>query len=141
MSFVEIEDIEPLLPRPLDLTEHDRAEALIVAAENRIREEMGRVGRDLDSEYECREYFDLTVDRVIREMVATAIGRGSTAGMTSVSSSTGTESDSATFADGGGVWGSVWLSDAHRRDLGLGGGNKPSGGFPLPWLYPEVMHW
>ncbi|RAV34947.1 hypothetical protein CWC39_00855 [Corynebacterium heidelbergense] len=136
-----VEALEARLPRPLDLVERGRAETLLGDAEDRVREELGRVGRDLDSEYFSRPGFGYTVDRVIREMVAAAVLIGVNAGYRSVASTTGAESDSATFAGDNPGWGNVYLTEEHKRDLGLPGAARPSGRFPMPWVWPERDVW
>ena len=79
--------------------------------------------------------------RAIREMVAAAVIIGPNAGVRSVSSTTGPQSDSITYADVGAVsFGGVSLTDQLLELLGLLGG-RPRGNFPRPLRWPEeVVH-
>lgn len=137
MAFVSVDDLELRLPRPLDLTERDRAEVLLSDAEDRICEELGRHGRDLDTEVATRPGFSYTVSRIIREMVSGAIMVGANAGIKQASSTTGAETDSITFGSAQGAWGGVWLTEDQRRDLGLPAVASPKWRFPKPWRWPE----
>lgn len=132
--LVTVDDIEKLLPRPLDPEERDRADKLIIAAMERIREEFGRAGASMPS----AEWFELTHARVVREMVSAAVLVGINIGMRSASSSTGQQSDAVTFADVDSVsWGGIALTDEHRRDLGLPVASRASHRFPPPPRWPE----
>lgn len=141
LSYVSVDALEARLPRPLDLAERKRAGVLLDDAEDRVREELNRAGRDLDIEFLTRPGFAYTVERVIREMVAAAVLIGANAGYRSVASTTGAESDSVTFAGDNPGWGNVYLTDEHKRDLGLPGAARPSGVFPRPWVWPERDVW
>lgn len=135
--MVTVEEVEKRLPRDLDSAEKERAKVLIQDAKDRIAEEFGRAGKDLD---QClaRPWFQATYDRVVREMVAAPILVGINAGVRSASSTTMQESDSVTFADIDSVsWGGVTLTDKQRSDLGLPVGALPRGRFPPPKRWPE----
>lgn len=140
------EEIQDRLPRPLDEVEAARLEHLIVDAVELLEVEFADAGRDLaeelDSDYNTRvQPLHAKVRWAIREMVSAAVLIGPNAGMRSVSSSTGPESDSVTFADvGSASFGGVALTDAIRKRLGLATGDRPRGRFPRPLRWPEVVH-
>lgn len=137
--MVTADDIEARLPRPLDTHERTRTEVLIDDAVKRIAAEFRRAGMDLQDRLEV-QWFSDEYERVIREMVSAVVLVGINVGMTSASSSTMQESDSATFKDSDAVsWGGVTLTDQQRRDLGLPVAGKTLGRFPAAPRWPERM--
>lgn len=139
-------DIVARLPRTLDAEERTRLGHLVGDAVEAIAVEFDDAGRDLAAEL-SRDYntslqpLHSKVRWAIREMVSAAVLIGPNAGMRSVSSSTGPESDSVTFADvGSASFGGVALTDAIRKRLGLATGDRPRGRFPRPLRWPEVVH-
>ncbi len=129
-------------PRPLDPWETDRLATLLKDAEELIRAEFARAGRDFDAELILyAAWLPVMAKRVIRSMASAAILVGANAGVRSASSSTGPHSDSITFAHVNATdWGQVTLSADHRRELGLGiGYPEPSCTTPIRW--PEVHSW
>lgn len=123
-------------PRPLSSLEADRAETLLADAEDRIRAEFSRRGRNFD--YEVAAPWLATVARdVIVEMVSTAILVGDQAGRKSGSVQAGQVSESWSYGDAGAsMWGAVRLTDEHRDDLGLSVA-RSRGNFPKPQRWPE----
>lgn len=137
MTFISISDVEARLPRPLDLTERDRAQALISDAAGDLRYEFERVGRDLDQEFSARPGFAHAVKRVLVEMVSGALLVGASAGVKHVSSTTGPQSDSVTYATPSHGWGGVWLTDEQKERLGLVAAALPGYIFPPASRWPE----
>lgn len=136
---VSVEDLAAIFPRPLELDEQSRAENLIVAADDRIREAFERRGRDLDREAIRTPWLARTYRRVVREMVSAAILIGEDVGRASASSTTGPQSDSVTWSQGIPIsWGFIELTDEQERDL-LDHQNLPSGGFRRLRPWPEVL--
>lgn len=136
---VSVKDLAAIFPRPLDVEEQSRAESLIAAADDRIREAFERRGRDLDGEVESTPWLARTYRRVVREMVSAAILIGDNVGRSSASSTTGPQSDSVTWSQGIPIsWGFIELTDAQEADL-LGRRNLPSGGFRRLRPWPEVL--
>ncbi|PRQ10629.1 hypothetical protein C1Y63_10570 [Corynebacterium sp. 13CS0277] len=138
--FVELADVEERLPRPLFDEERPRVETLIKDAEARVRVAFSRRGRDLDRELETRagDWLKPTVEWVLIDMVAAAVLVGMNAGVRAVSSTTGPQSDSLTYADVGAVsFGGVRLTNEHLRELGLVAG-LPVFCAPPPMRWPEV---
>jgi len=136
--LVTFDDLASRLPRPLEGGEEQRARVLLGDAEDLIRGEFAREGRDLDVEVE-QSWFATTVRRVIRQMVAAAILVGANAGIRSVSSTTGPTSDQIVFADVGAVaWSEVCLTAAQRAELGLATRGVPSVSAPPVAGWPEV---
>lgn len=141
VALVTFEDVVSRLdPRPPDETQ-GRVDLLISDAEQAIRTAFLKAGRDLDAELVTVPWMRPEVERVIREMVAAAIIIGPNAGVRTVASSTGQESDTITYADVDAVsFGGVRLTDAQRHDLALSLGAVPRGRFPRPSRWPEVIH-
>ena len=131
MDEITVDWVASTFPRPMTLDEKTRAQNLIDAAEDRILEEFERHGRDFHTEVATTTWLARATRRVTREMVSAAIDIGEGVGKKSASSATGPQSDSVTWADGIPVtWGGVFLTNAHRRDLGLISDNRPRWGFP-----------
>lgn len=141
MALVTVEDVVARLdPRPGEET-HPRIEILIEDAERKIRTAFLKVGRDFDSALTAVPWLRDEAEDVIREMVSAAIIIGPNAGVRSVSSATGSESDSITYADVDSVsFGGIRLTDAQREALGLPSGGLPRGRFPRARCWPEVIH-
>lgn len=118
--LVTVDDVVGIFPRPLDDDERERAANLVDAALDLIEEAFLRRGRDFYAEADGDRLLGLTVKRVVREMVSEAVHVGDSVGKSSVSSTTGPQSDSITWSQGVGIrWGGVYLSDEWLRDLGL----------------------
>lgn len=134
------------LPRPLDDEESARLEHLIADAIEALAVEFDDAGRDLAAElaadYNSRlKPLHVKVQWGVREMVSAAVLIGPNAGMRTVSSSTGAQSDSATFTDVDSVsWSGIKVTDQIRQRLGLAAGARPLGRFPRPLRWPEVVH-
>ena len=145
-QLAPLEDIVARLPRGLDADETARLQHLITDAVELLEVEFADSGRDLavelDVDYNTRvQPLHSKVRWAVREMVSAAVLIGPNAGMRSVSSSTGPESDSVTFADVGSVsFGGVALTDRIRRRFGLSSGDRPKGRFPPPLRWPEVIN-
>lgn len=139
MGFVDVGDLERIMPRPLEADERPRAEALLEQAVEKIRTAFLRAGRDFDAELVRVPWLPSTAKSVVLEMVGGAVLTGSNVGVRSVSSTTGPVADSITWAtvDGAG-FGGVLLTDAQRMELGLPVGGVPRGRFPTPKAWPEV---
>ena len=141
MTLVTVEDVVARLdPRPGEET-HPRIEILIEDAERKIRTAFLKAGRDFDAALIAVPWLRDEAEDVIREMVSAAIIIGPNAGVRSVSSATGSESDSITYADVDSVsFGGIRLTDAQREALGLSSGGLPRGRFPRARRWPEVIH-
>ena len=136
--IVSIEEFIPAFPRPMTEDERKRAAVLLGDAEDRIREEFAREGRDLDAELVRVSWLPSAARRVIREMVSAVVLVGPDAGRRQYAVTAGAVSESWTMADvAGSAWGSVVLSDEQRRDLGLSVGAMPRGKFPRAPRWPE----
>lgn len=134
------------LPRPLDDEELARLEHLIGDALEALAVEFDDAGRDLaaelsvDADTRLRPLL-VKVQWAVREMVSAAVLIGPNTGMRTVSSSTGAQSDSATFTDVESVsWAGIKVTDRIRQRLGLSVGVRPLGRFPRPLRWPEVVH-
>ena len=136
--IVSIEEFVPAFPRPMTEDERKRAAVLLGDAEDRIREEFAREGRDLDAELVRVPWLPSAARRVIREMVSAVVIIGPDAGRRQSAVSAGAVSESWTSYDpSASAWGAVVLTDEHRRDLGLVSGALPRGRFPRPPRWPE----
>lgn len=120
MDVISVDDISSIFPRELAPEEVERASNLIVAALDLIDEEFLRRGRDFHTEVEESRLLQLTVRRVVREMVSEAVHVGQDVGRQSASSTTGPQSDSVTWSQGVGIhWGGVFMLPRWLADLGL----------------------
>lgn len=129
MLVVTLDDIEKLFPRPLDPEEQSRAEGLIERALDLIDLEFMRRNRDLHDELLTRRDTPIAVRQAVTEMVSRAIHVGESEGRSSVSSTTGPQSDSITFSQGIGIrWGGIGIDDSIRQLLGLVASGLPRGG-------------
>lgn len=137
-TLITAEEIAGALP--VDLTEEQRAklDAQIELAEEEIALAFARRGRSFQNELAASEWLEMAARRAVREMVSAAVIIGPNAGVRSVSSTTGPQSDSITYADVGAVsFGGVALTDKLLELLGLAG-VRPRGRFPRPVRWPEV---
>lgn len=136
-TLITAEEIAGALP--VDLTEEQRAklDAQIELAEEEIALAFARRGRSFQNELAASEWLEMAARRAVREMVSAAVIIGPNAGVRSVSSTTGPQSDSITYADVGAVsFGGVALTDKLLELLGLAG-VRPRGRFPRPSRWPE----
>lgn len=137
--LVSFEDVNARLDVPLEEAARPRVEVLIEDAVAIVRTAFLKCGRDFDAELERVAWLADEVGRVVREMVSAAILVGPNAGVRSVSSTTGPQSDSITYADVDSVsFGGVRLTDQQRLDLGLCFPGGARGRFPRPVRWPEV---
>ena len=128
-EFITLEDVMGIFPRELLPEEETRAEKLIERALSLIELEFIRAGRDLRMELLSRRDVQIAVLQAVTEMVSRAVLIGEHAGRASVTSTTGSESDSVTFSQGIGIqWGSVGIDNAIRKLLGLMTAVLPRGG-------------
>lgn len=137
--FVTFEDIAGRMAVPPEEEVRQRVELLISDAESVISTEFLKCGRSLDAELDLVPWLNAEFQRVVREMVTAAITIGPNAGVRSVSSTTGQESDSVTYANGIDFvsFGGVKLTEAQRTALGLCAPGGPRGTFPPPIRWPE----
>lgn len=142
MLDIDAEYVAERLPQSLTDEEMKRLGVFIGDAVDLIEVEFMRCGRDFDQELEMVPWLGSVARRVVREMVSAAFLVGPNAGVRSVSSSTGQESDSVTYADVDSVsFGGVRLTDAQRAQLGLCMPGGARGSFPPPRCWPEVYSW
>lgn len=138
--LVEVKDVTDRLPAaviPLSSHDNNRVRLFLGDAEDLIRDEFDEEGRDLDAEIAITPRLERTVIRVVREMVAASVIIGENANVRSASSTTGPQSDSATFAEVNLVdFSGPRVTERMRRKLGLGVGGV-SGKFPPPPRWPE----
>lgn len=139
--LVSFEDVNARLDVPLEEAARPRVEVLIEDAVAIVRTAFLKCGRDFDAELERVAWLADEAGRVVREMVSAAILVGPNAGVRSVSSTTGPQSDSITYADVDSVsFGGVRLTDQQRLDLGLCFPGGARGRFPRPVRWPEVWY-
>ena len=140
--LVSFEDVNARLDMPLEEAARPRVEVLIDDAVSIVRIAFLKCGRDFDAELERVAWLADEAGRVVREMVSAAILIGPNAGVRSVSSTTGPQSDSITYADVDSVsFGGVRLTDQQRLDLGLCFPGGARGRFPAAPRWPEVSPW
>lgn len=136
-SLITADEIAGALPIALDDEQSAKLDVLIELAEEEIALAFARRGRSFQSELAASAWLELAARRAIREMVAAAVIIGPNAGVRSVSSTTGPQSDSITYADVDSVsFGGVALTDKLLELLGLAG-VRPRGRFPRPARWPE----
>lgn len=136
-TLITAEEIAGALP--IDLTGEQRAklDVQIELAEEEIALAFARRGRSFQNELAASEWLEMAARRAVREMVSAAVIIGPNAGVRSVSSTTGPQSDSITYADVDAVsFGGVALTDKLLELLGLVG-VRPRGRFPRPARWPE----
>lgn len=139
-TLITAEEIAGALSVNLTDDQHAKLDVLIKLAEEEITLAFARRGRSFQSELAASAWLELAARRAIREMVAAAVIIGPNAGVRSVSSTTGPQSDSITYADVDSVsFGGVALTDKLLELLGLAG-VKPRGRFPRPTRWPEEVH-
>ncbi|MGV0327308.1 Gp19/Gp15/Gp42 family protein [Corynebacterium confusum] len=137
MLTVDVDFVAGRLPRDLTEPEKTRLGLLIDDAVELIDVAFARVGRDFSAELESVPWLEPAARRAVLEMVSAAVMVGGNAGVRSLSSTTGPQSDSITYADVESVsWGGVRLTDELLRLLGLLG-ERPRGRFPSPRRWPE----
>lgn len=137
MLEIDAEYVADRLPRELTEDEMERLGVLIDDAVELIEVAFLRAGRDFHAELETVPWLEAAARRVVLEMVSAATMVGSNAGMRSVSSTTGPQSDSVTFSDVESVsWGGVKLTDELLKLLGLWQ-RGARGRFPRPRRWPE----
>ncbi|MCG7268252.1 Gp19/Gp15/Gp42 family protein [Corynebacterium sp. ACRQJ] len=137
MLEIDAEYVADRLPRELTEDEMERLGVLIDDAVELIEVAFLRAGRDFHAELETVPWLESAARRVVLEMVSAATMVGSNAGMRSVSSTTGPQSDSVTFSDVESVsWGGVKLTDELLKLLGLWQ-RGARGRFPRPRRWPE----
>lgn len=125
------------LPRELTDAETKRLQVLIDDAVELIDVAFMQAGRDFDAELVTVPWLESAARRAVLEMVSAATLVGGNAGMRSISSTTGPQSDSVTFADVDSVsWGGVRLTDDLLKLLGLWREGARAR-FPRPRRWPE----
>lgn len=136
---ITVEDISSRLPRLMSPQETELTEVFIEDALEIINTEFLREGRDFEKELSTVVWLEPTAKRVVIDMVSAALVIGENAGVRSLSSTTGSESDSITYMDGRySSFSGVFLTDEHRKLLGLITGAYPSARSRRPFRYPEV---
>lgn len=141
MSLVEIDEVTDRLPETvLPLSAHDetRVTRFLEDAEEIIRDAFIRAGRDLDDEYIIAPWLKRAVVRTVREMVSASLIIGPHVGLQSASSTTGPQSDSASYRDTPMVsFSGPKLTNDLRGDLGLPITVSSRWNFPKPRRWPE----
>lgn len=134
---VDLDGLRARFPRPLTPEEDARLVLLAADALSMIRVAFMKQGRDFDAELRSVPWLELEAQRVVRHMVNAAVLVGGNVGVRSVSSTTGQESDSITYADvDAASWGGVRLTEDLLALLGLGR-RGARGSFPEPLRWPE----
>lgn len=137
MVFVTVDDVRDHMQVPFDDADDVWVEKQIDSAYRKIRTAFLKRGRDFDAELETVPWLPDAAFDVVLEMVTGAITVGPNAGVRSVSSTTGPQSDSITYADPGRIaFSGVKLLDDMLDALGLLRG-LPRGRFPAPVKWPE----
>lgn len=120
MEKLSVDDIGVMMPRPFLPGETDRCRALIDLSYERIEFEFARRGLVLRDEIVSKPWLITAVKIVVRTMVVESLLTGVNINMVSVSSTTGEQSDSATFAKTGTEgFGGVFLTERMLHVLGL----------------------
>lgn len=141
MALITAEDVVARLDPQPDVDSYPRIEILIEDAERKIRTAFSKAGRSFDAALEVVPWLRDEAEDVIRDMVSAAILIGGNAGIRTVTSTTGQESDSITYADVDSVsFSGVRLTAAQREALGLPAGGFARGRFPRARRWPEVIH-
>ncbi|WP_284784619.1 Gp19/Gp15/Gp42 family protein [Corynebacterium rhinophilum] len=137
MLNIDTDYVADRLPRELTDAETKRLQVLIDDAVELIDVAFMQTGRDFDAELVTVPWLESAARRAVLEMVSAATLVGGNAGMRSISSTTGPQSDSVTFADVDSVsWGGVRLTDDLLKLLGLWR-EGARGQFPRPRRWPE----
>ena len=128
MLTINVDDVAAVVPRDLLDEERDRMRSLITQALELIDMEFARRGRNLEYELEGTPWMAVAVKQAVREMVGQAVIVGDNVGRSSVSSTTGPQSDSVSFSQGVAIhWGGVGLTDTILDLLGLLASGMPRG--------------
>lgn len=139
--MVDVQDVLVRLPESiLPLSDHDavRIQSFINDAEEIIADEFLRSGRDLDAETAMVPWLHRAVIRTVREMAAASLIIGPHVGLQSASSTTGPQSDSASYRDVPMVsFSGPKLTNELREDLGLPVTVQARWRFPKPRTWPE----
>lgn len=137
MLDIDAQFVADRLPRELTEEEMRRLDLLIADAVELIEVAFLQSGRDFNAELESVPWLAAAARRAVLEMVSAVVLVGGNTGVRSMSSTTGPQSDSVTFADVDSVsWGGVRLTDDLLRLLGLLG-ERARGRFPRPLRWPE----
>ena len=137
MLEVTADDVIAHMQTPFDDEDLPWVERQLESAYRKIRVAFARRGRDFDRELEIVPWLPDAAFDVVLEMVTGAIAVGPNAGVRSLSSTTGPQSDSITYADPGRIaFSGVKLVDEMLAQLGLLRG-APRGSFPPPTRWPE----
>ena len=138
--IIEKEDIIKRYPRVMSPQEVELTGLLIEDSLELIESEFGRAGRDLDKEIEENTWLKTSVKRVVREMVTTSLLIGDNAGVKSITSTTGSESDTITYMDNKyPAYSGVFLTSEQRRLLGLYSSSHSIYKSRPAFKYPEVV--
>lgn len=139
MMEVDKSTIVGLFPRALTPEEDTRLDNLIRSAVRTIDTAFLREGRSFTEELATVPWLDPVAQEVVEDMVAAAVLVGSNVGYTSVSSTSGPQSDSAGFRDTlkWTSWRGVKLTDEQRRELGLSVGARAFYRTVPPIAWPE----
>lgn len=141
MALVKVDDVTERLPETvLPLSEHDeiRVDRFLNDAEEIIRDAFLRNHRYLDTEILVVPWLERAVIRTVREMVSASLIIGPHVGLNSASSTTGPQSDSASYRDVPMVsFSGPKLTDELRDDLGLPITVRSRWKFPSPRKWPE----
>ncbi|MGV3159855.1 Gp19/Gp15/Gp42 family protein [Corynebacterium sp. 32222D000AT] len=125
---ISVDDVADVFPRPLLDEERSRVEALIDQSYELIELEFARRGRDFQHEVAGSRWLQLAAKQAVRIMVSQAVLIGDNVGRSSVSSTTGPQSDSVSYSQGVGIhWGGVGIDEAILDLLGLGVEGLPLG--------------
>lgn len=137
MLEVTTDDVMAHMQTPFDDEDLPWVGRQIDSAYRKIRVAFARRGRDFDRELVTVPWLSDAAFDVVLEMVTGAIVVGPNAGVRSLSSTTGPQSDSITYADPGRIaFSGVKLMDDMLAQLGLLHG-APLGAFPPPTRWPE----
>lgn len=137
MLEVTADDVVAHMQTPFDDEDLPWVEQQIESAYRKIRVAFARRGRDFDRELETVPWLPDAAFDVVLEMVTGAIAVGPNAGVRSLSSTTGPQSDSITYADPGRIaFSGVKLMDDMLAQLGLIRG-LPRGSFGQRTRWPE----
>lgn len=125
---IELQDVTDIFPRPLMKEEEERASKLIQRSLELITLEFARRGRSLDAELATSTWLSIAVKHAVTSMVSEAVTIGENIGRSSVSSTTGPQSDSISFSQGVGIkWGGVGIDADILALLGLAASVVPRG--------------
>ena len=138
--MVTTDDVVKRFPRPLMPEELQRVAVYIDDAVALLEAEFERRGTTLDDWTGGSHSRAKRVDLVIIDMVSAPILVGVSRGLRQANSSTGGQSDGATWYSPGDIgWGGVKLTPQNLEDLGLTAGSLPRWLFPSATYPAEVM--